>query len=74
MIYSSLYQYILNFVLLQQIFSHREESRREAELLSFYFHSHIQVISRGKGKSAVAAAAYRAGETITNEYDGYKFP
>ena len=34
------------------------------------FHSHIQIISRGKGKSAVAAAAYRAGETIKNEYDG----
>jgi len=29
----------------------------------------IKIISRGKGKSAVAAAAYRAGETITNEYD-----
>jgi hypothetical protein len=34
------------------------------------FHMHIQVITRGKGKSAVAAAAYRAGERITNEYDG----
>ena len=34
------------------------------------FHSHVQVISRGKGKSAVAAAAYRAGELIQNEYDG----
>jgi len=31
----------------------------------------MQVISRGKGRSAVAAAAYRAGERITNEYDGY---
>jgi len=35
------------------------------------FHLTIQVITRGKGKSAVAAAAYRAGERITNEYDGY---
>ena len=34
------------------------------------FHSHVQIISRGKGKSAVAAAAYRAGEIIKNEYDG----
>jgi ATP-dependent exoDNAse (exonuclease V) alpha subunit len=34
------------------------------------FHSHIQIISRGKGKSAVAAAAYRAGEKIKNDYDG----
>jgi hypothetical protein len=30
----------------------------------------IKIISRGKGKSAVAAAAYRSGETIKNEYDG----
>jgi len=35
------------------------------------FHLSIQVISRGKGRSAVAAAAYRAGERITNEYDNY---
>ena len=35
------------------------------------FHLSIQVISRGKGRSAVAAAAYRAGEKITNEYDNY---
>jgi len=27
-------------------------------------------MGRGKGKSAVAAAAYRAGEKIKNEYDG----
>ena len=38
--------------------------------MPFYFHSHVQVISRGKGKSAVAAAAYRAGELIKNNYDG----
>jgi hypothetical protein len=34
------------------------------------FHSHIQIITRGKGKSAIAAAAYRAAEAITNEIDG----
>jgi hypothetical protein len=34
------------------------------------YHLSIKVISRGKGKSVVAAAAYRAGEKITNEYDG----
>ena len=38
--------------------------------MAFYFHSHVQIISRGGGKSAVAAAAYRVGETITNHYDG----
>lgn len=34
------------------------------------YHCSIKIISRGKGKSAVAAAAYRAGEQITNEHDG----
>ena len=34
------------------------------------YHCSIKIISRGKGKSAVAAAAYRAAETITNAYDG----
>ena len=34
------------------------------------YHLGIKIISRGKGKSAVAAAAYRAGEKILNEYDG----
>jgi hypothetical protein len=34
------------------------------------YHLSIQIITRGKGKSAVAAAAYRAGEIIKNEYDG----
>ena len=34
------------------------------------FHLSVKIISRGKGKSAVAAAAYRSGERITNEYDG----
>ena len=34
------------------------------------YHLSIKIISRGKGKSAVAAAAYRAAEKITNEYNG----
>ena len=34
------------------------------------YHCSIKIISRGKGKSAVAAAAYRSGEKIKNEYDG----
>ena len=33
------------------------------------YHCSIKIVSRGKGKSAVAAA-YRAGEKIANEYDG----
>jgi hypothetical protein len=34
------------------------------------FHMSIKIITRGAGKSAVAAAAYRSGETLKNEYDG----
>jgi len=34
------------------------------------YHCSIKIISRGRGKSAVAAAAYRAGEKINNDYDG----
>jgi hypothetical protein len=34
------------------------------------YHLSIKIISRGSGGSAVAKAAYQAGEKITNEYDG----
>lgn len=34
------------------------------------FHFNISIISRGKGKSAVASAAYISGEKIKNEWDG----
>ena len=34
------------------------------------YHCNIGIVSRGKGKSAVAAAAYRSGEKLTNEWDG----
>ena len=34
------------------------------------YHCSIKIISRGKGKSAVAAAAYRGGEKLINNYDG----
>ncbi|MDR0867359.1 MAG: MobA/MobL family protein [Planctomycetota bacterium] len=33
------------------------------------YHLHLQIISRGKGKSAVGKAAYRSSETLTNDYD-----
>ena len=39
-------------------------------LLLAIYHCSIKIFSRAKGKSAVAAAAYRAAEKITNEYDG----
>jgi len=34
------------------------------------YHLSIKIVSRGKGASAVAKSAYRAGEKIKNEYDG----
>lgn len=34
------------------------------------YHCSIKIIGRGKGKSAVAAAAYRSGEKLINEWDG----
>jgi hypothetical protein len=34
------------------------------------YHCNISIVSRGKGKSAVAAAAYRSGEKLINEWDG----
>ena len=43
--------------------------RNEVSFIAIYHYS-IKIISRAKGKSSVAAAAYRAGETIRNENDG----
>lgn len=43
--------------------------QKGAQRMAIY-HCSIKIISRGKGKSAVAAAAYRAGEKIINQYDG----
>lgn len=34
------------------------------------YHFSAQIISRSKGQSACAAAAYRSGEKLTNDYDG----
>ena len=34
------------------------------------FHFSITMVSRGKGKSAVAGAAYISCEKLTNEWDG----
>lgn len=34
------------------------------------YHCSIKVIKRSQGKSAVAAAAYRSGEKLTNQWDG----
>jgi hypothetical protein len=37
------------------------------------YHCSIKIIGRGKGKSAVRSAAYRAGEKIKNDYDGQTY-
>ena len=34
------------------------------------FHCPVKIIQRSKGRSAVAAAAYRSGEKLINEWDG----
>jgi hypothetical protein len=47
----------------------KKRTKGEAASVAIY-HNSIKIISRGKGRSAVAAAAYRAGEKFTNEYDG----
>jgi hypothetical protein len=46
-----------------------ELTKTEVSRMAIY-HCSIKIVSRGKGKSAVAAAAYRSGTCITNEYDG----
>lgn len=44
---------------------------KEKEVLTIaIYHCSIKIISRGKGKSAVAAAAYRSSEKLMNDYDG----
>ena len=34
------------------------------------YHLSVKIIGRSAGRSSVAAACYRSGDTITNEYDG----
>lgn len=49
---------------------HRTHIKKERRFFMAIYHLCIKIISRGKGKSAVAASAYRSGEKIKNEYDG----
>ena len=44
--------------------------QRKGGIFIAIYHCSIKIISRGKGKSAVGAAAYRSGEKLTNNYDG----
>ena len=43
--------------------------RKEGDHIAI-FHCPIQIIKRSVGRSAVAAAAYRSGEKLVNEWDG----
>lgn len=56
--------------LLRKLFTFRKsENRIGGDTIAIY-HCSIKIVSRGSGKSAVAAAAYLSGEKITNEWDG----
>ena len=44
--------------------------RHKGGIFIAIYHCSIKIISRCKGKSAVAAAAYRSGEKLKNNYDG----
>ena len=43
--------------------------KKGGSLIAIY-HCSLKIVSRGKGKSAVAAAAYRSGTKLVNEWDG----
>ena len=47
----------------------RQFENREMIPIAIY-HYNIGIVSREKGKSAVAATAYRSSEKTTNEWDG----
>ncbi len=38
-------------------------------MINAIYHFSMQIITRGKGKSAVAGAAYRSGQRLVNDYD-----
>ena len=44
-------------------------SRKGSEAIAI-FHCSVKIIKRSTGRSSVAAAAYRSGEKLTNEWDG----
>ncbi len=57
--------------MLRKLFTfHKSEYPKPGGGTIAIYHCSIKIVSRGKGKSAVAAAAYRSGEKITNEWDG----
>ena len=48
----------------------KQQERKEVIKMADSLHFSVNIISRGKGKSAVASAAYISGEKIKNEWDG----
>ncbi len=44
-------------------------ARKEVATIAIY-HCTIKIIKRSEGRSAVAAAAYRSGQKLTNQWDG----
>ena len=47
----------------------KQQKKKEVIKMADSFHFSVNIISRGKGKSAVASAAYISGEKIKNEWD-----
>ena len=48
----------------------KQQKKKEVIKMADSFHFSVNIISRGKGKSAVASAAYISGEKIKNEWNG----
>lgn len=48
----------------------KQQKKKGSDKMADSFHFSVNIISRGKGKSAVASAAYISGEKIKNEWDG----
>ena len=46
------------------------EKDGERRIQGAIYHLSVKIIGRSSGRSAVAAAAYRSGECIANEWDG----
>ena len=48
---------------------YRKKNGTEGNKMAIY-HCNVKIIGRNSGRSVVAAAAYRAGEKLANQYDG----
>jgi len=48
----------------------QSDDKKRKEVINAIYHLSIKIIKRTAAKSAVGAAAYRAGEKLLNDYDG----